>query len=686
MKTLYEMFPLELNVEDKLDATGLKLPDTFRFSDVNIVIGENGSGKTRLLRTLKVFYESENMSNSVDLIYGYFPSLSDRFVQKKSELPEYALWEFLVQPDVNFDDFFKEIEAQGADFLSHLLERYSQRQEKANEKTLEKINDFFYPTTGKRLIVSQQIPLEMEHHFWKEDLMSEPRWIAVQEQSGRTYSLTLAIERFSPGERLLLYMAIFFVLKRDSTRKRVIILDEPETHLHPQALLTFIRTLKSSFSHTTIWIATHSLFLLPEFNFENVIYMKDGAVIPRNSGLYENVFSALLGEDNEGTRRFFSSLPYWQYVDFVTECFTTPEVVDTVDPEDEQVQLFMDALKRQQIRKVLDCGGGSGRLGLSLMAAGSPLESYDIFDANPSYIGNEFTVYTDIKDIKNLYDCVVMMNFLHEVEPDDWPELFHEIYGLLETNGNLFFVEVAALRDGEWPNETGYMVLGKSELTTLFNITGDLSEIHIQDKQKSVGVLIPRHALETVTKKTVLATIRRLEARSYAELKEIRSEETERKKSGNGNPPNARRYAFLSQQYINAKLFNDKNHPDQPQYSHTTVSKDDLLTLALRSAKELIMKDPAIDSRLSGSTRCIFKSAVDFYKKNGRITDAQHDRCDEHIEAIERKGARGQTIEKFLILFALMDDKKAVQQLEAYGINPYSPVISTQTGRVQKIK
>ena len=557
METLYEMFPSELNIKDKLDAAGLKLPDTFRFSDVNIVIGKNGSGKTRLLCTLKELYESEEISSSVDLIYGYFPGLSDRFVQKKSELPECALWEFLDHHDVNFNDFFKEIEIQGVDFLFHLLEYYSHRQKKANESILEKINDFFYPITGKKLIISQKIPFKAEDSIGKRDTVLPSRGIAVQEQDGEIVNLTLAIERFSPGERLLLYMAIFFVLKRDSTRKRIIILDEPETHLHPQALLTFIRTLKDSFSHTTIWIATHSLFLLPELRFENVTYMKDGAVIPRSSSLYENIFSALLGEDNERTRSFFASLPYWQYVEFVTECFTTPEVVDTVDPQDEQVQLFVKALKEQNIRKVLDCGGGSGRLGMSLMAAGISLETYDIYDARPSYSGNEFAVYTNMKDIKNCYDCVVMMNFLHEVEPDDWPKLFYEIYGLLKTNGNLLFVEVAALREGEWPNETGYMVLGKSELATLFNITGVLSEIRIQNKQKSVGVLIPHHALMAVTEETVFATIVRLEKRAYDELKKIRSDAAKHKKSGNGNLPNARRYAFLSQQYINAKLFNN---------------------------------------------------------------------------------------------------------------------------------
>ena len=71
------------------------------------------------------------------------------------------------------------------------------------------------------------------------------------EPDGKINNLEVAMNRFSPGERLLLYMAIFFVLRRNSARERIIILDEPETHLHPQALLEFTRTLTKSFPQTT---------------------------------------------------------------------------------------------------------------------------------------------------------------------------------------------------------------------------------------------------------------------------------------------------------------------------------------------------------------------------------------------------------------------------------------------------
>lgn len=655
MKTISEMFPNEPNIKDRLDEVGIRIPDNFRFSDINIVIGKNGAGKTRFLDTLKALYRSNKGKSRVELLYGYFPGLSDRLLQRDVGLPEHELREFPSQPEVSFDDFFKEIETQSKDFLTRLPEYHSLRQKETTDKILGSINDFFFPITGKKLIMPLKEHPPIVTHDASIIITPMPQKFARLELDGEKADLLTAMERFSPGERLLLYIAIFFALKRSSVQERIIILDEPETHLHPQALLTFIRTLKEQFPHTTVWIATHSLFLLPEFRFENIVYMEDGEIVSRGSKLYETVLTALLGQNNEKTCQFFSSLPHWQYSEFITECFAHPEVVDTINSKDEQVQLFLKALQEQQIRRVLDCGGGSGRLGLSLEASNVFLDAYEIYDAYPSYSGDKFPVYTRLEDIPDTYDCVVMMNFLHEVKPDEWPELFNKIYNLLKSGGNLLFVEVAALTNGEWPNETGYMLLGRSELSALFGINNNLSEIRIRDNQKSVGILIPRQSLKKVTVKTVSAAINGLEKRTYAELKQIRSEAANWKKDKSGKQFNARRYAFLSQQYINAKLFNGSVHPvsSPPQQLNPMISNEKLAQM-LKLANKLIVDDSSVDSELSGSTRSIFRATVKFYNKNGRITDVQRRRCAESVQLMKARGAENQTVEAFSEILLLL--------------------------------
>ena len=48
MKTIDKLFPFEVNFKELLNVAGIKIPDSFRFSDVNIVIGKNGAGDGNL--------------------------------------------------------------------------------------------------------------------------------------------------------------------------------------------------------------------------------------------------------------------------------------------------------------------------------------------------------------------------------------------------------------------------------------------------------------------------------------------------------------------------------------------------------------------------------------------------------------------------------------------------------------
>lgn len=259
-----------------------------------------------------------------------------------------------------------------------------------------------------------------------------------------------------------------------------------------------------------------------------------------------------------------------------------------------------------------------------------------------------------------------MMNFLHEVEPDKWPSLFNKISDLLKSDGYLLFVEVTTLTNGEWPNETGYMLLGRSELWTLFDVNTNLSEIHIRGNQKSVGILIPRHFLKKVTAKTVSAAINGLERRTYAELKQIRAETANLKKNGDRDSFKARRYAFLSQQYINAKLFNGPfTALSTLSWQQDSMLSNENLAQMLKKANKLIAMDSAVDSQLSGSTRSIFNATVKFYNKNGRITDAQHKRCAKSLQLMRESRAADTTIEAFSEILLLLINEEELLTLES---------------------
>ena len=317
MKKITEMFP-EISADIVLNTLAqhhisIEEPDKTLFSRVNLVTGPNGAGKTRLLNALLELY---NKVLDAEVLYGYFPALSCDTYPGAGDggLRDYTLWEYRGYNKGSFHDFFREIELQHKKFIPQLLQYESGSEKGQKAAILKEISHILRKFTEKELVET-----------------TDGGQLLVREVDGTTVPLSEALEWFSPGELMLFYMSIFFSLKRDGERKWVIILDEPESHLHPKALLNFVKVLKDTFPGATIWIATHSLFLLPEFQFENIVYLENGRVLRRRSDLYQKALAGLLGEDSENVSRFFASLPHWQYYEFITECFTNPTVVSTVD-------------------------------------------------------------------------------------------------------------------------------------------------------------------------------------------------------------------------------------------------------------------------------------------------------------------------------------------------------------------
>lgn len=557
MKLLHEFFQKAdaLTVARQLKRSGITIEDSdrHRFSNVNVVIGPNGAGKTRFLEALRDLYGKEP---SVDAFYCYFPDLSARKFVKRADTPRprYTLKNFLDRDGISFDNFVKTIEEQGESFLLGLLQGESDYDLEVNTSRLERMESFTSSFLGKDVV---------KGFVRSERGIRKDQTIVVKKASGnKTLTLSEALDNFSPGERLLLYMAIFLTLKKETRpgMKQCMILDEPETHLHPDALLKFVNALQMEFPDADIWVATHSLFLIPTFEFENIVYIENSQITRRNSKIYDKVMSGMLGEGREDVGQFFASRALWQYYEYISECFTAPKVVDTVDPNDPQVKTFLRTEDHRELKKVLDFGGGSGRLGLSIEAAHVPQWKdtvYHIVDQNPPSSAKEhFTVFTDLKDADKDYDCIVMMNVLHEIDPDAWVSLFHELGNHLAESGELLIVEVNALQNGECPNETGYMLLGEPELEILFGDGESFEDIPGSPNCSfAVGYYLDREDISEVNIETVKDGIKNLEARTYQEIKNIRSNKE--------NPVNARTYAFLLQQYINAKLFNERAAANQ---------------------------------------------------------------------------------------------------------------------------
>lgn len=628
----------------------ISIPDNFIFSKANVVIGTNGCGKSRFLRAVRDIYRKNNKNK---VMYGYFPNLSSnkKSVKKSKELPPYTLYESLQNGELEFDDFLKEIERQNDDFIPQLLTYQSRLQKERGEKALDTLIDVFSSLSEKEIFVDNSV-------------------VFIRDKQDRVIKLKEAILDFSPGELMIFYISVFISLQKNSGQKSVIILDEPECHLHPKALLKFIQILKESDYFSSIWIATHSLFLVPEFEFKELVYIDNSSIVPRRSTIYKNIFTDLLGDDIIKTTQFLSSLSQWEYCQYMAECFLDPDVVDTVNPKDEQVILFLKFIETHPTLKVLDFGGGSARLGLSLLESENYLSNkikYDIYDPKPEYKGKKFTIYRSIDKIKDKYDCVVMMNVLHEIEPKEWKSIFMEIHSLLNEGGYLLFVETAVLNKGEMPTKEGFLVLGFNELQTLFSSLTPLTTIKLKENQKSICVPIPKDLLKRVSQKTINDSIATLESQTYEKLIAERSK---------ASFQTSRYYAFLTQQYLNAKLYVESTISKTNNRKSLVPSKP-----GIEQLMESILKDVStikfarklrgyLDNkvRVNSNTLVLYQmicKALDNFILGESVTKIALSICWSNILQLEKEHEPKEITVLFLLCLYILGDKKSANRINS---------------------
>lgn len=547
---------------------GLKNVENAVFSARNLIIGENGSGKTRFLKTLE--QEKKNrQANKEKVITLYFPEIqafyksnvlgTEEVEENEEEIYPYDL--LLGEEDSSFFDFLKVIEKDKTAFLTNMMSTLTMKGTRKNndaKKILKDLNILLSDFIGKEIFIDQT-----------------EKQIFVQKGTGecstRKLPLEEALEEFSPGELMLFYICVFLKLvERKYSKGLILIIDEPELHLHPRALVKMIQRLRKSKSVSELWIASHSLFLVPLFEFEEIVFLKQDTVHCRNSHLYNELYDSLVGLENINLFEFLKSIDNWQYYQFIAECFCLPEAVDKVSVHDEQFQKLAESIKHNmqgEAIQMLDYGAGKCRIWecMQLLPDNDMVKDsveYTAYEPYPEINMKkmDFRAYEKFEDIrteKRKFQVIVLMNVLHEIQIDQWYETFENIRSVLMDNGILIFLEVLSLTKGEQPyGDTGYLVLQDEQVKILFDAS-DIINVRMNAKEKSNCWILTKNQVNKVTENTIQKSIENLREKSYEALKiafdeKIKfaheSEDKQKKQIA------ARKYAFLSQQYINAEL------------------------------------------------------------------------------------------------------------------------------------
>jgi predicted ATPase len=393
------------------------------------------------------------------------------------------------------------------------------------------------------------------------------------------FGFPMGQSNLSDGQKILLQFCLAIYSQEQALKDLILVLDEPENHLHPSVIIETIEKIQNCVTNGQIWIATHSIPLLAHFD-PSLIWFVESNKIKHAGKIPEKVLHSLLGNEDEiGKLQDFISLPA-QYATsrYAFESLFEPAAVltDSNDPQSFQIRTDLLNLTKTGNLRILDYGAGKGRLISNIVDLDTANQekliqsidyiAYDKFpddkehceaalikaygDCNKKYF-NDFGVLLSTYD-KGSFDVVIMCNVLHEIDPKDWLKLFQNegvISSLLSDNGILLLVEDHQIPIGEKAYQKGFLVLDTPQLKELFKISEKETDFKYTDK-KGDGRLkahqIPKHCLIQIDEVSRLASIKSLSATARDKILDIREIEK--------NYQNGKLHGFWTQQFANAQL------------------------------------------------------------------------------------------------------------------------------------
>lgn len=239
--------------------------------------------------------------------------------------------------------------------------------------------------------------------------------------------------RLSDGQKIILQLAVALHAHDLKISESIIFLDEPENHLHPASIIDVIDRLKMVVSNGQIWLATHSISIIAHFAEEASIYYVDGGRVSKAGSAKTEVLESLIGDEERVRRQAeFLEEPIVHAMNtYSTQCLLPPAVVTTkiADPQMKQIRDAIYDLPDKKI-KILDFGAGKGRLITNLVETASDLS---LLKTKVDYVALD-------SDLGNKSECITQIERLYSDGEKRWFKSTQEL--LVHHNKGSFNVVV----------------------------------------------------------------------------------------------------------------------------------------------------------------------------------------------------------------------------------------------------
>lgn len=540
----------------KEEIDGIKPFAIRSLEDVVVLVGANGSGKTRILKLLEKNVKNSDAKISQHLEF-YRMDFQNEHLISKDELPTI----------VNYSHFDASFQFPNS-FPPYVVSKAKDVLKTCNyeETALNALLLLYDMAFGYSEQFRDGKDFNRVTAFIKE-LCNISVEFQKDERTLKLCNLNAEEAALSPGQQYLLRIAIacYWNEQRDNL---VFLLDEPEVHLHPKALIDCVKRLKEHFSDSQFWIATHSLpltaYLTDKFNTSVYVINKDGPNLLRSDPT--NLLADLMGtEDNIiSIRELLSTPDEYAANRFSIECFKPPTVVVSMknDPQNEMLE---SVIKAGDI--VVDYGAGKGRLfeGIGIDCVKDKLSkkityyAYDKFPDNAErckhvmqlYGGKPQNYYNDInalhKEVDGKADYVMLVNVLHEIDINCWCEVFKDIEALLKPEGKLIIVERSELMIGEAPYRNRFLVVTDNAVKALCGDEFVETATHPK-REYVVKYCIKRGGLNKIDNAKLRLCFKAIEQDSLDKIRALKTKE------GRNDYRQGLKMSFWLNQYANAVL------------------------------------------------------------------------------------------------------------------------------------
>lgn len=527
------------NIVLKKEINGLKTINMKHLGDVVILAGRNGSGKSRLLKLIeqgirlqkvniegiKLSHEEKDIVENIDFSFQNKrgDSIKNADIIPKIDLINYSHYDAPLQSPDRFPPYV----------ISNA---------KAN---LVKCD--FEETARDSLLFIQYLSKYDDSEFEKFGLHLKDFGIDLQrdkDKNPKLFGLDISSSQLSPGQQYLLRMCVALYCNEIVGDNFIMLLDEPETHLHPEALKTLMKRIEKKYGNGQIWIATHSVALLSTFNPSDIWHLEYG-VAKKMGSRSAPVINSLVG--NEINRLQLQQLVVspdaYACNEFAIECMIFPDSVP-YSKGDPQISLTKERFAGRVNSVVVDYGAGKGRFidGMGMeypeFLANIHYYAYDNSECDAELCratmqeynideANYFNYFDSLKgeiSSKGGADFVLMINVLHEIPPTSWAEIFGDVAELLNDEGILIIVENEELTYGEKPYDNGFLVIQEEAMNLL---TGNAEqkikcERH-SNKNSIVRYCVPKYLLKGVTNEIIYSMVDKIRTDAIEKIKRIKS-------------------------------------------------------------------------------------------------------------------------------------------------------------------